>query len=101
MSPRPALLAVLMALTLAACAGDIGPFAGAGGNRVEVGEDVFFIRQTGDRAVIRNFATGIGNQDRLLVNATIAIAQNSGCRIVTITQRPDLNTYDATLDCAA
>jgi len=98
---RPPLAGLLAALTLAGCAGNIGPFAGAGGTRVEVGNDVFFIHQTGDRAEIRNFATGIGNQDRLLANATLAIAQYSGCRIETILQRPDLNTYDATLDCAA
>ncbi len=67
--------------------------------RVEAGGDVFFVTLRGDNATARNFATGIGNQPRLIRNAARAIAALSGCEVGTITQRPGVNVYDATLDC--
>lgn len=98
---RKAALAAAFVLPLAACAGGALPLAGPGAARIEAGGDVFFIHQTGERAVVQNFATGLNNQTRLINNAMVALAAHSGCRIESFVQRPDLNTYDATLDCAA
>ena len=67
--------------------------------RVEAGGDVFFVTVTGEAAVARNFATGIGNQARLIQNAARAIATHTGCPVEMITQRPLVNVYDAVLDC--
>jgi len=71
------------------------------GNEVTVGEDVFSVSVNGNRAVAMNFATGFNNQERLGINARLAIEQASGCAIAFFEQEPGINTYRARLDCPA
>ncbi len=95
---KPAL--ALCGLWMAACTGEI-PALSAQGDRVDIAGDVFTVSATDTTAVARNFATGLNNQARLLSHAALAIESATGCSVDTITQRPMLNTYDATLICAA
>ena len=89
---------VLVGLILTACTGEIPAF-GVQGTRVEIAGDVFMVSTAGETAIARNYATGLFNQARLIENATLAITDLTGCRVTAITQRPMINTYDATLNC--
>ncbi|MBI1418356.1 MAG: hypothetical protein GC146_14135 [Limimaricola sp.] len=94
------LVAALAALTLSACSGGMLPLATpAGSQKIEVLGDTFFVTQNGNTAVVKNFATGTDNQQRLLFNAQMAAIRATNCAIHTITQRDGVNTYDVTLTC--
>lgn len=94
-----ALVAALVALTLGACSGGMLPLATAGNQKVQVLGDSFIVKQNGNTAVVKNYATGTDNQQRLLFNAQMAAIRATGCAIHTISQRPGVNTYDVTLTC--
>ena len=91
---------VIAAVFLAGCSGEI-PLSAGQGTRIDIAGDVFTVTSTDTTATARNFATGLNNQARLIEHAAQAIATATGCTVDTITQRPMLNTYDATLNCAA
>ncbi len=97
---RRGLYAAAFAL-VAACAAPPPTMVGGGGLRVEVGGDVFFVDRSGNGILVRNYDTGLRNQDRLFRNAQLAVAQVTDCAMTSFTQRPGVNQYDATLDCAA
>jgi hypothetical protein len=91
------------ALALAALSACTGGLMSAvmPGAEVTVGGDVFSVSIDGDRAVAMNFATGIDNQERLMINAEAAIVQASGCAIAFFEKEPGVNTYRARLECGA
>ncbi len=91
--------AALAILALAGCTG-AGIAGFMPGETVEAGGDSFTVSIDGNRAVARNFATGIRNQERLHTNAQAAIMQASGCAITDFAQEPGVNTYRARLHCA-
>lgn len=90
-------------LALAALPGCSGALMSAvmPGTEVTVDGDVFSVSIDGERAVAMNFATGVDNQERLLINAEAAIVQASGCAIAFFEKEPGVNTYRARLDCGA
>lgn len=93
-------VAFAASLALAGCAGaSLAAFMP--GEEVTVGDDVFTVQVEGARAIARNFATGIRNQDRLYGNAQEAIRIASGCDLTTFAQDPGVNTYRARLACGA
>lgn len=91
---------MIAGLILAGCSGAI-PLSASQGTRIDIEGDVFAITATDTTATARNYATGLNNQARLIEHAAQAIATATGCTVDTIIQRPMLNTYDATLSCAA
>ncbi|MBW7921185.1 MAG: hypothetical protein H3C51_03700 [Rubellimicrobium sp.] len=89
---------LIATLALAGCAAPVAGFMP--GETVQVAGDTFTVTVDGNRAVARNFATGLHNQDRLYANAQAAIAQVSGCAVGDFAQDPGVNTYRARLHCA-
>ena len=61
----------------------------------------FAVEVTGDTAVARNYHTGRLNFAELEEAARSAIETASGCAVRTLAKRGEINTFDATLDCAS
>lgn len=90
----------LCVLLLAGCSGDL-IYQTPGRHRVVIDEDVFFITvDSSTRANAKNYATGLNNQERLMINAQRAITSLTGCAVTQMRQQVGVNTYDAHLDCA-
>ncbi|AVW91306.1 hypothetical protein [Celeribacter baekdonensis] len=68
----------------------------------EVSQDgfTFAVAVTGDTAVARNYHTGRLNFAKLEEAARAAIETASGCAVRTLVKRGEINTFDATLNCA-
>lgn len=60
----------------------------------------FAVEVAGDTAVARNYHTGRLNFAQLEEAAKEAIETASGCAVRTLVKRGEINTFDATLDCA-
>ncbi|MEN8833713.1 MAG: hypothetical protein ABF285_09005 [Pacificibacter sp.] len=60
----------------------------------------FNVSVDGTTAVARNFHTGQLNFAVLEESARAAIEAASGCTVRTLTKRGEINTFDATLNCA-
>lgn len=84
----------LSALALAACMSGEGVAVSQGGFDFTVTVD-------GPTAVARNYHSGRLNFAALEEAARDAIETASGCAVRTIAKRTDINTFDATLDCAS
>jgi hypothetical protein len=61
----------------------------------------FAVEVTGDTAVARNYHTGRLNFAELEEAARSAIETASGCAVRTLVKRDEINTFDATLNCAS
>ncbi|SDF88599.1 hypothetical protein SAMN04488117_108120 [Celeribacter baekdonensis] len=72
------------------------------GEATEVSQDgfTFAVEVTGDTAVARNYHTGRLNFAKLEEAARAAIETASGCAVRTLVKRGEINTFDATLNCA-
>jgi len=68
----------------------------------EVSQDgfTFAVEVMGDTAVARNYHTGRLNFAQLEEAARAAIETASGCAVRTLVKRGEINTFDATLNCA-
>jgi len=77
------------------------------GEATKVSQDgfTFAVEVMGDTAVARNYHTGRLNSGRLNFAkleeaARAAIETASGCAVRTLVKRGEINTFDATLNCA-
>ncbi len=93
-------LALALAELLGACSGamvaDLYP-----GTRVDVDGAAFVVEQSGATAVVRNFETAPGNQERLRLSAARAAEIATGCAADSLTQDPARNHYEVLLNCDA
>jgi hypothetical protein len=91
---RITLAAALATLTLTGCV--------SSGEAVDVtrGGFTFQVIQDGTTAVARNYHTGRLNFAALEESARAAIESASGCTVRTLAKRGEINTFDATLNCA-
>ena len=94
-------LVLIATLTLAACSTPPPAMVGGNSQQIKVEGDVFYITPGPGNILVRNFDTGLRNQDRLFRNAQAAVAQMTLCKVASFTQRVGVNTYDAVLDCTA
>ncbi|AJE47669.1 hypothetical protein [Celeribacter indicus] len=92
---RTALAALVASWGLAGC------MASPDAIPVSQGGFDFAVELKGGTAVARNYHTGRLNFAELEEAARSAIETASGCAVRTLVKRDEINTFDATLDCAA
>jgi hypothetical protein len=88
------LIGLVAALGLSACM--------SGNDAIKTSHDgfTFQVSVDGDTAVARNYHTGALNFAKLEESARAAIETASSCSVRTLVKRDEINTFDATLNCA-
>ncbi|WP_417244973.1 hypothetical protein [Celeribacter sp.] len=91
---RNALAALVATWGLAGC------MSSADAVSVSSGGFDFAVETSGTTAIARNYHTGRLNFAELEEAARASIETASGCAVRTLVKRDEINTFDATLDCA-